>query len=96
MPDILPFSLAKAMTDPEKVMAPIATPSDISRIEARFDVAGCADIESRRREKRRPGDEHSRHTDQRVKRRNQLRHLRHLHFTGDIGACAAANADCDQ
>ena len=29
-PDILPFSLAKAMTDPEKVIAPMAAPSAIS------------------------------------------------------------------
>ena len=29
-PDMFPFSLAKAMIDPEKVIAPMATPSDIS------------------------------------------------------------------
>ena len=30
LPDMLPLSLAKAMTEPVKVIAPIATPSDIS------------------------------------------------------------------
>src|SRR5262245_566693 len=29
-PDMLPLSLAKAMTEPEKVIAPMATPIDIS------------------------------------------------------------------
>ena len=33
-PDIVPCSLAKAMTEPEKVMAPMATPSPISMIDA--------------------------------------------------------------
>ena len=38
-PLMLPLSLAKAITEPVKVMAPMATPSDIS-IEARaVDVA---------------------------------------------------------
>ena len=32
-PDIRPSSLAKAMTEPEKVMAPMARPSDISTSE---------------------------------------------------------------
>ena len=31
LPDMRPDSLAKAMTEPVKVMAPMATPSDISR-----------------------------------------------------------------
>jgi len=30
-PDILPFNLAKAITDPEKVIAPIAAPSESSK-----------------------------------------------------------------
>ena len=30
LPDMRPDSLAKAMTEPVKVMAPMATPSDIS------------------------------------------------------------------
>ena len=33
LPDMLPLSLAKAMTEPEKVIAPMAAPSDISSIE---------------------------------------------------------------
>jgi len=31
LPDMRPDSLAKAMTEPVKVTAPMATPSDISR-----------------------------------------------------------------
>ncbi len=30
LPDMLPLSLRKAITEPEKVIAPIATPSPIS------------------------------------------------------------------
>ena len=33
-PDILPLSFAKAITDPEKVMAPIAVPSESSNRES--------------------------------------------------------------
>ena len=58
LPDMRPDSLAKAMTEPVKVMAPMATPSDISTRLAACDVAGRADAEGFRRVERGGRDEH--------------------------------------
>ena len=40
-----PESLRKAITEPVKVMAPMATPSDISTRLARWIAPGDADVE---------------------------------------------------
>ena len=40
LPDILPDSFKKAMTEPVKVMAPMATPSDISMRLAKCTAPG--------------------------------------------------------
>ena len=40
LPDILPDSFKKAMTEPVKVMAPMATPSDISMRLAKWTAPG--------------------------------------------------------
>ena len=82
------------MTEPVKVMAPMATPSDISTRLARVDVAGHADAERARRIERGRRDQHRRHADQRMERRDQLRHRGHRHAPRDHRADAAADARC--
>ena len=78
-PLMLPFSLRKAITEPEKVIAPIATPSPIStRLTGRIapdasTIPNADGIEEGRR-----ADQHRRHADQAVEGRDQLRHRGHL------------------
>ena len=82
LPDMRPDSLAKAMTEPVKVMAPMATPSDISIRLAACDVAGRADAEGLRRIERAGRHEHRGKADERVEGRHQLRHRRHRDAPG--------------
>jgi hypothetical protein len=43
LPDMLPFSFRKAITEPEKVIAPMATPRPISiRLLRKIDPLGSA------------------------------------------------------
>ena len=77
LPDMRPDSLAKAMTEPVKVMAPMATPSAISIRLAAWMAPRLADAEGLRRIERAGGDEHRGETDERVERRDQFRHHRH-------------------
>ena len=90
-PDMLPLSLAKAMIEPAKVMAPMATPRLISiRLCVRI-APSRADAEGLRRIERRARDQHRGKTDQRMERRHQLRHLRHGDAARDHRADAAAD-----
>ena len=64
--------------------------------EARpVDVAGSADVEGARRIERAGRDQHRRHADQRVERRDQFRHRGHRHAPRDHGAGAAAGRDAE-
>ncbi len=83
------------MTEPVKVIAPMATPSDISTRLALVDGAAPADAERLRRIERTGGDQHRGHADQRVERRDQFRHRRHRHAARDHRANAAADADAE-
>ena len=53
LPDMRPSSFRKAMIEPVKVIAPMATPSDISTSACAVDVAERADAEGLRRIERR-------------------------------------------
>src|SRR5271154_6436876 len=105
-PDIRPSSFRKAMIEPVKVTAPIASPSDISTMlpggvgpaalvpnAPGVDGAAVFDAEGLGRIKRSGGDQHRGQADQRMEHRHQLRHRRHLH--GASAPCADAAADGD-
>ena len=92
---MLPFNLRKAITEPEKVIAPIATPSPIStRLTWRI-PSGLDDPEGVRVEEGGRADQHRRHADQRVEGGDQLRHGRHLDAARGDQADAAADHDGD-
>ena len=92
-PLMLPLSLAKAMIEPAKVMAPMATPRLISiRLWVRI-APSAADAEGIRRIKRRARDQHRGQADQRMERRHQLRHVGHGDAPRDHRADAAADGD---
>ena len=93
LPDMRPSSFRKAMTEPVKVMAPMATPSAISNSEPPWMVPTRADAEGLRRVERAGGDQHGREADQRVEGRDELRHRRHRHALGDDRADAAADGE---
>ena len=69
LPDMRPSSLRKAMTEPVKVIAPMATPSDHLDQARAVDRAGLADAEGLRRVERAGRDQHGREADQRVEER---------------------------
>ena len=71
----------------------MATPSDISIRLCAWMLPGVADAEGLRRVERGRRDEHRGKADQRVERRDQLRHRRHRDAPGDDGADAAADGD---
>ena len=78
LPDMLPFNLRKAITEPEKVIAPIATPSPIStRLTGNDRAVAVDDAERGRIEEGRRADQHRRHADEAVESRDQLRHRGH-------------------
>ena len=78
LPDMLPLSFRKAITEPEKVIAPIATPSPISIRLTRWIVpVGVGDAERNRVEEGRRADQHRGQADQAVEGRDELRHRRH-------------------
>ena len=77
-PLISACSLANAISEPEKVMAPIARPERHLDQALGVDVARRADAERLRRVQRRRGDEHRGEADQRMERRDQLRQRGHL------------------
>ena len=89
----MPDSFKKAMTEPVKVMAPMATPSDISMRLAKCDGAALADAEAVGRIERGGGDEHGGEADQRVECGDQLRHRRHGDAPRGDGADEAADAE---
>ena len=92
---MLPLSLAKAMSEPAKVMAPMATPRLIS-IRLCIRIAPSAPMPiGARRIKRRARDEHGGQTDKAVERRDQLRHLGHRDAPRDDRADHAADGDAD-
>ena len=74
VPLMRPSSFRKAMTEPVKVMAPMATPSDISIRLAPWMSPTRADVEGCRRIERAGRDQHRGQADQRVEGRDQLRH----------------------
>ena len=78
LPDMRPSSFRKAMTEPVKVMAPIAAPSDISIRLAAWISPGMPMPKASRREEGGGGDQHGRETDQRVEEGDELRHLGHF------------------
>jgi hypothetical protein len=84
----------KAMTEPEKVIAPMPTPSDSSTSERplSFPVA-VAMPKGLRLIERGGGHEHGAQADKRVERGDQLGHVRHRDAAGDHRADAAANGD---
>ena len=84
--------LRKAMIEPVKVIAPIATPIDISTSACAMDLADRADAEGLRRIERRRRDEHRREADQRVEGGDELRHRRHRNSPRDDRAGRAARA----
>ena len=93
LPDMRPESLRKAITEPEKVMAPIADAQrhlDQARV---VDFARRADAEGLGRIERGGRNQHRRHADQRMEGGDQLRHRRHRNAAGDHGADAAADGD---
>ena len=77
-PFISACSLANAISEPEKVIAPIASPSDISIRLCVWILPDGADAERLRRVQRGRRHEHRGQTDQRVERRDELRQRRHL------------------
>ena len=87
-PLISACSLANAISEPEKVMAPIARPERHLDQALRVDVAQRADAERFRRVQRRRGDEDRRQADQRMEGRDQLRQRRHLDAQRDERADA--------
>ena len=87
-----PLSLAKAMIEPAKVIAPIATPRLISISDWRANRAFHADAEGGRRIERGRGDQHRGKADQRMEGRDELRHRGHRDAPRDHRADAAADA----
>ncbi len=82
------------MTEPEKVMAPIATPSPISmRLMPRIAPDGSTIPNADGIEEGSGADQHSCHADQRVECGNQLRHRRHLDSTRRNQPDGTANED---
>ena len=95
-PLMRPESLRKAITEPVKVMAPMATPSDISTRLDLWIAPTRADVEGGRRIERAGRHQHRRHADQRVEGGDQLRHRRHRHAARDHRADAAADREAER
>ena len=83
------------MTEPVKVNAPMATPSDISMRLCPWMDAGRADAEGLRRVERGRGDQHRGKADQRMEGGDELRHRRHRDAPRDDSADAAADGDAE-
>ena len=99
LPLTRPCSLAKATTEPVKVIAPIATPIDISIREAALIVDlghACRCHRPRDCRRRPPRPEHGGQADQAVEGGNQLRQRRHLDAHGDEGADRRRRSRCRQ
>ena len=90
---MLPLSLANAMTEPEKVMAPMATPRLISIRLCDEDRARLADVEGLRAVERRGRNEHRCQPDEAVERGHQLRHRGHRDAPRDDRADDAADGE---
>ena len=82
LPVIRPSSFKNAITEPVKVMAPIAAPSDISNKVEPCIEPGDAEAEALRRVKRARRDEHRGKADQSVEEGDKLGHRRHLNGCG--------------
>ena len=75
---MLPLSFRKAITEPEKVIAPIATPSPISiRLTMWMSPSALGDAEGERVEERGRADQHRGHADEAVEGGDELRHRGH-------------------
>ena len=94
-PLMRPDSFRNAITEPVKVSAPMATPSDISMRLEPWMCAGRADVEGVGRVERAGRDQHRGQADQRVEGGDQLRHRGHRHAARDHGADAAADGDAE-
>ncbi len=81
------------MTEPVKVMAPIAAPSDISTRLLTW--IGDAKAKSLRRMQSARRDQDGGEADEGVKQRDELRHRRHLDGARPPGADGAADADAE-
>ena len=86
-----PDSLPNAITEPENVIAPMNVPMKSSSLLPGGHRRGQP--ERRGIVHRGDGDQHGSQADQRVHRRDQLGHLRHLHAPRDHGADRAADRD---
>ena len=86
-----PASLPNAMTDPENVIAPMKVPTNSSRRLPRG--IGNSTPKAAGSLMTAHGDQHGGQADQRVHRRDQLGHLRHLHALRDDRADDAADRD---
>ena len=93
LPDMRPESLRKAITDPEKVMAPMAAPKRHLNQACLVDVARRADAEGLGRIEGGGGDQHRGHADQRMEGGDELGHRRHRDAACGDGADAAADGD---
>ena len=92
LPLMRPESFRNAITEPVKVMAPIASPSDIS-IRLWPWIAPTAPMSKAARRVERTGrDQHRGHADQRMEGGDQFRHRGHRHAPRDHRAGAAADA----
>ena len=89
-----PDSLPNAITEPENVIAPMNVPMKSSSL-----LPGGIGVGKPERDRivdRGDGDQHRRQADQRVERRDELGHLRHLHAPRDHRADRAADRDADE
>src|SRR3954467_11700282 len=77
LPLMSPLSLAAAMIEPVKVIAPMATPRAISNSEPPLMPPDIADTECRGRGEPRRRDRHRGQADAGVEDGDELRHLRH-------------------
>ena len=93
----LPLSLPKAMTEPLKVMAPMAAPRNSSKLVAEGDQAALGrDAEGPGLGHRGHRDEDRRQADHAVHEGHQLGHLGHLDALGHQRADAAADEQANE
>ena len=98
LPDMRPSSFRKAMTEPVKVMAPMATPRLISTSAWPWMSPTAADAEAFRRVDGRGRHHDGGKADQAVEGGDELRHRRHGDAARDhrAGAAADSQAEGDQ
>ena len=86
LPLMRPDSFRKAMIEPEKVIAPMATPRPSStRLTGLMSAGdGVHDAEGAGVEEGRGADQHGGEADEAVEAGDQFRHRRHLDVLGDV------------